>query len=41
MPFSTATPVSAMKPTAAVMLKGIPRSHSAATPPVTASGMPE
>ena len=40
-PFKTATPLSAMKPMAAVMENGMPRSQSARTPPVTASGMPE
>ena len=39
-PFSTATPLRAMKPTAAVMLNGMPRTQRASTPPVTASGMP-
>ncbi|KAG0764717.1 hypothetical protein G6F22_018166 [Rhizopus arrhizus] len=39
-PFSTATPHSAMKPTAAVMDSGMPRIHSAITPPVKANGMP-
>ena len=38
MPLSTAMPESAMKPTAALMVKGIPRAHSAKMPPVTASG---
>ena len=37
-PFSTATPDSAMKPTAAVMEKGMPRSRSANTPPASAIG---
>ena len=37
-PFSTATPESAMKPTAAEIEKGMPRSHSRMTPPVSASG---
>ena len=37
-PFSTATPDSAMKPTAAEIENGMPRSHSAAMPPVSASG---
>ena len=41
MPLSTATPLRAMNPIAAVMLKGMPRNHSASTPPVTASGIPE
>ena len=31
-------PLSAMKPTAAEIVKGIPRTHSAKIPPVTASG---
>ncbi len=33
-------PDNAMKPIAAVIEKGMPRSHSASTPPVTANGMP-
>ena len=40
-PLSTATPLSAMKPTAAEIDSGIPRNHSASTPPVSAKGMPE
>ena len=40
-PLSTATPESAMKPTAAEMESGISLSHSAAMPPVSASGTPE
>jgi hypothetical protein len=40
-PFSTATPDSAMKPTAAEMDKGMSRNHSANTPPVRANGIPE
>jgi len=39
-PFSTATPDRAMKPTPADIDIGSPRSHSAATPPVSASGTP-
>ena len=39
-PFSTATPESAMKPTAAEIENGMPRRMSAATPPVSASGTP-
>ena len=39
-PFSTATPKSAMKPTAAEMLKGMSRSKSEKTPPTAARGMP-
>ena len=39
-PFSIAIPDKAMKPIAAVIEKGMPRSHSARTPPVTAKGMP-
>ena len=39
-PLSTATPDSAMKPTPAVIDNGMPRSASAATPPVRASGTP-
>ena len=38
IPLSTAIPLRAMKPTAAEFVKGIARSHSANTPPVTASG---
>ena len=37
-PLSTATPESAMKPTAAEIEKGIPRNHNAAIPPVSARG---
>jgi hypothetical protein len=40
-PFSTATPDKAMKPTAAEIDSGRPRSHRASTPPVSANGMPE
>ena len=39
-PFSTATPDSAMKPTPAEIENGMPRSHSATMPPVSASGTP-
>ena len=39
-PFSTATPDSAMKPTPAEIDNGMSRSHSASTPPVSASGTP-
>ena len=39
-PLSTATPDKAMKPTAAEMDNGMPRAHSASTPPVSAKGMP-
>ena len=39
-PLSTATPDRAMKPTAAEIDSGIPRSHRASTPPVRAKGMP-
>jgi hypothetical protein len=39
-PFSTATPDSAMKPTPAEIDSGMPRSASASTPPVSASGTP-
>ena len=38
MPLSTAIPLSAMKPTAAEMVKGMPRKWSAKIPPETASG---
>ena len=38
MPLSTATPNNAMKPTPADMLKGMPRSSKAATPPIALSG---
>ena len=41
MPLRTATPKSAMKPTPAEMLNGIPRSTSAAIPPMEASGTAE
>ena len=41
MPLSTATPNSAMKPTPAEMLNGSPRSHSAATPPMSDNGTVE
>ena len=37
-PLSTATPESAMKPTAAEIENGMPRSQRATTPPVSASG---
>jgi len=37
-PLRTATPESAMNPTAAEMENVIPRSRSATTPPVSASG---
>ena len=39
-PLSTATPDSAMSPTAAVFDIGMSRSHSARMPPVNANGMP-
>ena len=39
-PFNIAMPDSAMKPIAAVIEKGMARTASANTPPVTASGMP-
>ena len=39
-PFSTATPDSAMKPTAAEIENGMSRSQSTSTPPVIASGTP-
>ena len=39
MPFSTATPKSAMKPMPAEMLKGMPRRISAHTPPMAERGM--
>ena len=39
-PFSTATPESAMKPTAAGTENGMPRSHRASSPPDSASGTP-
>ncbi len=39
-PLSTATPDRAMKPTPAEIDNGMPRSHSASTPPVSASGTP-
>ena len=37
-PLSTATPATAMKPTAAGIENGSPRSASASTPPTSASG---
>ena len=37
-PFKTATPKSAMKPTAAEIENGIPRRYRANTPPVAAIG---
>ena len=40
MPFSTATPDSAMKPTPAEIDSGMSRSQSVSTPPVSASGTP-
>ena len=40
-PLSTAIPDRAMKPTPAEIEKGMPRSMSAATPPVRANGTPE
>ena len=40
MPFKTATPERATKPTAAEMEKGIPRIHTEVKPPVNAKGMP-
>ena len=39
-PLSIAMPDNAMNPIAAVMENGIPRSHRASTPPVTANGIP-
>jgi len=39
MPLSTATPKSAMKPTPALMLNGMPRAMSASTPPMALMGM--
>ncbi len=39
-PLSTATPESAMKPTAEEIDSGMPRSASATTPPVSAKGTP-
>ena len=38
MPLSTATPNRAMKPTPALMLKGMPRRSKAATPPIALKG---
>ncbi len=40
-PFRTAIPNRAMKPTAAEMLKGIPRNHRVNTPPMAARGTAE
>ena len=39
IPFKTATPKSAIKPTPAEILKGIPRIQSAKTPPMAESGI--
>ncbi|MNY14907.1 hypothetical protein D3C86_1480960 [compost metagenome] len=39
MPFSTATPNKAIKPIPALILKGIPRSISANTPPMALMGI--
>ena len=39
IPFKTATPKRAIKPTAALMLKGIPRKFNINTPPMTDNGM--
>ncbi len=41
IPFNTATPNSAMNPTPALMLKGIPRIVKAIIPPMAESGMAE
>ena len=41
MPLSTATPNSAINPTPAEMLNGIPLIHSSNTPPTMESGMAE
>jgi len=41
MPLSTATPKSAINPTPAEMLKGIPRIHRNSTPPTIESGIDE
>ena len=38
MPLRTAMPLSAINPTAAEMVNGIPRKQRAKMPPVTASG---
>ena len=40
IPLRTAIPLSAMNPTPALMVKGMSRSRSVNTPPVTASGTP-
>jgi hypothetical protein len=40
IPFNTATPDKAIKPTAAEMDKGIPRIQSKRNPPVRARGIP-
>jgi hypothetical protein len=39
-PVSTATPESVMKPMPAEIDSGMPRTHNARTPPVSASGTP-
>ena len=39
MPFNTATPNKAIKPTPAEMLKGIPLNHKANTPPIALMGI--
>ena len=39
MPFSTATPKRAIKPTPALILKGIPRKAKKKIPPIAESGM--
>ena len=41
MPFKTATPNKAIKPTPADILKGIPLINKANTPPIAAKGMAE
>ena len=39
IPFNTATPNKAMKPTPAEILKGISRNHKAKIPPIAESGI--
>ena len=41
MPFKTATPNNAIKPTPAEILKGIPLNQRANTPPIAENGMAE
>ena len=41
MPFRTATPKRAMKPTPAEILNGSPRNHNATMPPISDNGTVE